>query len=64
MKIIFSKIIAIALSTVIAVSSISVVGAVETAVEPVSADSTDFTALQSTYWMFNNQIYFSRFNTP
>lgn len=64
MKTIFSKIIAIALSTVIAVSSISVVGAVEKAVEPVSADSTGFTALQSTYWMFNNQIYFSRFNTP
>lgn len=64
MKTILSKIIAIALSTVLAVASTVAAGAVETAVEPVSADSTGFTALQSTYWMFNNQIYFSRFNTP
>ena len=64
MRTIFSKIIAIALSAVLAVASTAAVGAVETAVEPVSADSTGFTALQSTYWMFNNHIYFSRFNTP
>lgn len=64
MKTILSKFIAIALSAVLAVASTAAVGAVETTVEPVSADSTDFTALQSTYWMFNNQIYFSRFNTP
>ena len=64
MKTILSKIIAIALSTVLAVASTVAVGAFETTVEPVSVDSTGFTDLRSTYWMFNNKIYFSRFNTP
>lgn len=55
---------ALALSIVLATASTVSAGAVQTNSEPVPSYSSDFKLLPSTIKISDNQIYFSRYNTP
>lgn len=55
---------AAALSVILASASAISAGAAQTKSEPVSSYSSDFKLLPSTVKISNNQVYFSRYNTP
>ena len=64
MKKVSYKLSAVALSIILAAASAVSAGAAQTNSEPVSSYSSDFKLLSSTVKIPDNQIYFSRYNTP